>query len=55
MVQYEGPDSSDLKPKLQHGDREIIALYQHESCFTQMNFSQQAWCVLSILPKFPCK
>ena len=45
MVQYEGPDLKRSEPKLQHGDREIIALYHDESCFHANDFSQQAWCV----------
>jgi len=52
MVQYEGPDLKHLSQSCQHVIEEIIALYHDESCFHANDFSQQAWCVASILPKF---
>jgi len=55
MVQYEGPDSSDLSQSCSTVIEKLSRCITMSHAFTQMTFHSRHGAWLSILPKFPCK
>lgn len=47
MARYEGPNLIRIEPNLAPGEKEIIAVFQDESCFHANEFRTSAWCVLT--------
>lgn len=43
MAKYEGPDLKKIEPNLKDGEKEIIAVFQDESCCHANEFQTTAW------------